>query len=44
MDGQELFKLANMDYLVNLKWASFSNNYLTRIEVELFSRSIVNTQ
>ena len=45
LDGQELFKLANMDYLVNLKWASFSNNYITRIEViflKLLIKSIID--
>ena len=33
LDNQELFKLTNLESLVNLKWASFNNNYLKKIEV-----------
>lgn len=32
IDNQGLYKLTNMDNLVNLKYASFNNNFLTRIE------------
>lgn len=33
LDNQSLFKLSNMDYLINLKWASFNNNYIVNIQV-----------
>ena len=36
IENQGLFKLANIDYLVNLKYASFNDNYLTKIEVNFF--------
>ncbi|XP_029195766.2 leucine-rich repeat-containing protein 9-like isoform X1 [Acropora millepora] len=32
LDNQRLGKIANMEQLVNLKWASFNNNDLTKIE------------
>ncbi|XP_069063527.1 leucine-rich repeat-containing protein 9 [Pleurodeles waltl] len=32
LDGQNLYKLSNLDKLENLRWASFSNNFLTKIE------------
>ncbi|CAF0870863.1 unnamed protein product, partial [Brachionus calyciflorus] len=32
IERQSLLKLTNIDYLVNLKYASFNDNYLTRIE------------
>jgi hypothetical protein len=35
LDNQSLYKLANIDYLSNLKWASFNNNYIVKIEVNL---------
>lgn len=35
LDNQELFKLTNLESLVNLKWASFNNNYLKKIEVSI---------
>ncbi|XP_075699703.1 leucine-rich repeat-containing protein 9 isoform X2 [Rhinoderma darwinii] len=31
-DGQKLSKITNLEKLENLCWASFSNNYLTRVE------------
>ena len=33
LDNQHLGKLANMEQLENLRWASFNNNDLTKIEV-----------
>uniref|UniRef100_A0A8C5N450 Leucine rich repeat containing 9 n=1 Tax=Leptobrachium leishanense TaxID=445787 RepID=A0A8C5N450_9ANUR len=30
-DGQNLFEISNLEKLENLKWASFSNNYLTSV-------------
>ena len=33
LDNQRLGKLANMEQLENLRWASFNNNDLTKIEV-----------
>lgn len=33
LDNHRLGKIANMEQLVNLKWASFNNNDLTKIEV-----------
>ena len=35
LDNQELSKLTNLESLVNLKWASFNNNYLKKIEVSI---------
>ncbi len=32
LDNLGLYKLTNMDYLVNLKWASFNNNFICKIE------------
>ncbi|XP_048340618.1 leucine-rich repeat-containing protein 9 [Sphaerodactylus townsendi] len=32
IDGQHLSKISNLEKLENLRWASFSNNNLTRIE------------
>ncbi|XP_062511836.1 leucine-rich repeat-containing protein 9-like isoform X2 [Corticium candelabrum] len=32
LDGQGLSKLSNVDKLVNLKWASFAHNYISKIE------------
>ncbi|KAM9065380.1 leucine-rich repeat-containing protein 9 isoform X1 [Sarcophilus harrisii] len=32
LDGQNLFEITNLEKLVNLRWASFSNNNLTKIE------------
>ncbi|XP_027698721.1 leucine-rich repeat-containing protein 9 [Vombatus ursinus] len=32
LDGQHLFEITNLERLVNLRWASFSNNNLTKIE------------
>ncbi|KAM8921171.1 leucine-rich repeat-containing protein 9 [Pelodytes ibericus] len=32
LDGQNLFKISNLEKLENLRWASFSNNYMTKIE------------
>ncbi|XP_075387944.1 leucine-rich repeat-containing protein 9 [Tenrec ecaudatus] len=32
LDGQHLFEITNLEKLVNLKWASFSNNNLTKME------------
>ncbi|XP_054827925.1 leucine-rich repeat-containing protein 9 [Eublepharis macularius] len=32
LDGQHLSKICNLEKLENLRWASFSNNNLTRIE------------
>ena len=33
LDNQHLGKLANMEQLENLRWASFNGNDLTKIEV-----------
>ena len=33
LDNQSIFKLSNMDYMVNLKWTSFNNNYIVNIQV-----------
>ena len=35
LDGQGLSKLSNVDKLVNLKWASFAHNYISKIEVRI---------
>ncbi|XP_054303549.2 leucine-rich repeat-containing protein 9 isoform X3 [Pongo pygmaeus] len=32
LDGQHLFEITNLEKLENLKWASFSNNNLTKME------------
>ncbi|XP_036887666.1 leucine-rich repeat-containing protein 9 [Sturnira hondurensis] len=32
LDGQHLFEITNIEKLENLKWASFNNNNLTRME------------
>ncbi|XP_021103662.1 leucine-rich repeat-containing protein 9 isoform X2 [Heterocephalus glaber] len=32
LDGQHLFEIKNLEKLENLKWASFSNNNLTKME------------
>ncbi|KAG8453463.1 hypothetical protein GDO86_000189 [Hymenochirus boettgeri] len=32
LDTQNLFKIPNLEKMVNLRWASFSNNNLTKIE------------
>ncbi|XP_012511481.1 PREDICTED: leucine-rich repeat-containing protein 9 [Propithecus coquereli] len=32
LDGQHLFEITNLEKLKNLKWASFSNNNLTKME------------
>uniref|UniRef100_A0A8C0WUI6 U2A'/phosphoprotein 32 family A C-terminal domain-containing protein n=1 Tax=Castor canadensis TaxID=51338 RepID=A0A8C0WUI6_CASCN len=32
LDGQHLFEITNLEKLANLKWASFSNNSLTKME------------
>ncbi|XP_069495003.1 leucine-rich repeat-containing protein 9 isoform X2 [Ambystoma mexicanum] len=32
LDGQNLSRLTNLEKLGNLRWASFSNNFLTKIE------------
>ncbi|XP_063295570.1 leucine-rich repeat-containing protein 9 [Pelobates fuscus] len=31
-DGQNIFRITNLEKLENLRWASFSNNFLTKIE------------
>jgi len=33
LDGQHLSKISNLDKLENLKWASFNDNDITKIEV-----------
>ena len=33
LDNQHLGKLANLEQLENLRWASFNNNDLTKLEV-----------
>ncbi|KAJ7312817.1 Leucine-rich repeat-containing protein 9, partial [Desmophyllum pertusum] len=40
LDNQHLGKLANMEQLENLRWASFNNNDLTKIEVRALSLCI----
>lgn len=32
LEGQHLFEITNLEKLENLKWASFNNNNLTKIE------------
>ncbi len=32
LDNQSLYKLDNISYLANLKWASFNNNYILNID------------
>jgi len=33
LDGQHISKLSGLEQLVNLRWASFNDNYITKIEV-----------
>lgn len=35
LDNSHLFNLSNINGLINLRWATFNNNYLTKIEVIL---------
>lgn len=32
LDNQRIFKLINLDKLVNLRWASFNNNDISKVE------------
>lgn len=44
LDSQHLFKLNHINHLANLRWASFNNNYLIKIEVSIVFSLFAKTQ